>query len=303
MSEIQVEEVRNGRRESSHHVSAAVVSANGSLVASWGDPHLVTFMRSAAKPFQALPLLQGGAAERFNVSSQELALVCASHNSEREQVDLVREFLRRIDCVDSDLACGPHRSLGRTLSVPPVERDLLCDPSPVASNCSGKHAGMLALARHHQWDKDGYEKSAHPVQQRLKNEVARWAMMDVSDIGEGVDGCTVLTLALPLSKMAHAMARLVTSRGENERAIVSSMMGHPELVAGRGRLCTALMRAYPGNVLAKVGAAGVYAAAICERGLGVCLKVEDGHSGAATARIFSTRWCIDGCSPMISSKP
>ncbi len=287
MPELRIEELRNGRPESSHRVSAAVVGPDGTLVASWGDPHLVTFMRSAAKPFQALPLLLDGAAARYNLSARELALACASHNSEREQVDLVRGLLGRIGCTDSDLACGPHRSLGLSFSVPPVEPDLLCEPSPAASNCSGKHAGMLTLAQHHGWAKDGYQRTGHPVQLRLKREVARWVKMDTTEIGEGVDGCTVVTFALPLSRMAQAMARLIVSRGDEERAIVSSMMEHPELVAGRGRLCTALMRAYAGNVLAKVGAAGVYVAAIRERGIGVCLKVEDGHSSAAMMALLA----------------
>ncbi len=281
MPEFIVEQVRNGLRESSHRVSAAVVSADGSLALSWGDPHLVTFMRSAAKPFQALPLLQDGAAERFHISPRELALVCASHNSEHTQVDLVLGLLERVGCSESDLACGPHPSLGLTYSIPPVARDLLCPPSPVANNCSGKHAGMLALARHRGWDTLGYQQRSHPVQRRITEELARWAAVNVSDIGQGVDGCTVVSFALPLSKMAGAFARLVVSSGDAGQTVVKSMTAHPELVAGRGRLCTALMQAYNGNVVAKVGAGGVYVAAIKDQGLGLCLKVEDGHSGAA----------------------
>ncbi len=287
MSTLIIEEVRNGVAESRHAVSAAVANYQDELLGSWGNPHLVTFMRSAAKPFQALPLLQDGARERFAISDQELALACASHNSERGQVERVRGLLRRIGCAESDLACGPHRSLGLSFSVPPVDPGLLEPPAPVSSNCSGKHAGMLALAQHHGWDRRGYQCSGHPVQRRLKREMARWAELDAGRIQEGVDGCTVVTFALPLSSMAGAAARLIASEGEHERAVVSAMMNNPELVAGEGRLCTALMRAYPGNLLAKVGAAGVYLAAIRDRGVGVCLKVEDGHSGAAMVALLA----------------
>jgi L-asparaginase II len=238
-------------------------------------------MRSTAKPFQALSLIQDGVAERFEITPQELALTCASHNSEKTQVDLVRDFLARLDLDEGHLACGPHAPLGRLFSIPPLERELIATPSPLASNCSGKHTGMLALARHHDWETAGYNKSGHPVQQRILQEMARWTGLKESAIGQGIDGCTAVTFALPISRMAVALARVTVGRGEPERTIVAAMTGYPELVAGLNRLGTELMRAYSGELIVKVGAEGVYIAALKERGLGIGIKVEDGDSKAS----------------------
>jgi len=285
MTEITVETTRSGVIESVHRVSAAVVRANGDLYARSGDPDLVTFMRSTAKPFQALPLVQEGAVERYDITPEELALACASHSSEKSQVQIVRRFLNRLDLTEDDLACGPHHPLGRSFALPPLDHDLLERPAPLASNCSGKHTGMLALARHHAWPTAGYNASGHPVQRRIKQELSRWTGINEFDIAEGVDGCTAVSFAIPLTRMALGLARLAQSMGEPERAIVQAMMQHPHLVAGRNRLGTELMQANPGALLIKVGAAGVYLAALIDRGLGVALKVEDGDAMAAMAAL------------------
>ncbi len=287
MKTLIVENVRGGIVESVHRVAVAVVTDDFESVARSGNPHLVTFSRSAAKPFQALPLVQDGVRERFDISPQELALACASHNSEKCQVALVAAFLERIGCTEDDLACGAHRALARSFAVPPLDSEALEPPSPLASNCSGKHTGMLALALHHGWVTKGYQQSDHPVQQRVKRELSRWAGMNENEIGEGVDGCTVVALALPLSRLAFAIAKLATSEEPAPRAIVSAMVEHPYHVAGKGRLCSELMRAYPGRVLAKVGAEGVYVAAVPERRLGIALKVEDGSPRAAMVALLA----------------
>ena len=287
MPALLVENVRSGTVESVHRVCTAVVTANNRLVASSGDPGLVTFARSAIKPFQALPLVKDGVQQRFDITSQELALACASHNSQTDQVELVRSFLDRIGCSEQDLACGPHRPLGASYSVPSLDPQLLARPSPLASNCAGKHTGMLALALHHGWNKRGYEESSHPVQRRVKRELASWVSMDEAEIGEGTDGCGVVAFALPLSRMALGMARLVERAGEPESTIVAAMVEYPHLVAGERRLGTELMRAYRGQVIVKVGAEGVYLAALSERCIGVALKVEDGDPRAAMVALIA----------------
>jgi L-asparaginase II len=292
-TEIVVESTRSGVIESVHRVSAAVVRSNGDLYARSGDADLVTFMRSTAKPFQALPLVQDGAAERFDIAAEEIALACASHSSEKSQVQIVRRFLTRLDFTEDDLACGPHQPLGLSFAVPPLEADALEQPAPLASNCSGKHTGMLALARFHGWSTAGYNAAGHPVQQRIKRELSRWIGIAESDIAEGVDGCTAVTFAIPLSRMALALTRLVHSTGEPERTIVRAMTQHPHLVAGRNRLGTELMRAYPGGLLVKVGAAGVYLAAIVDSGLGIALKVEDGDAKAAMSALVHVLGQLD----------
>lgn len=277
--------------ESQHRVHVAVVDHTGRLVARAGDPDFRTYLRSAAKPFQALPLLEDGAAERFGVSSKELALACASHNSEPYQVDLVRAFLERTGGREADLACGPHPPLSATLAVPDRDgtapREIPAAPrTPLASNCSGKHTAMLALARHHGWPVQGYHTAPHPVQRRCKDVVAGWAGCPPEAVAEGVDGCGVVSFALPVSAMAAAYARLAVSDQPAPRAIVRAMTEHPDLIAGQGRPCTALLRAYRGRVLSKIGAEGVYGAALLHRGLGIGLKVEDGHNWAAVTALL-----------------
>lgn len=287
MSQFLIESTRSGSVESIHHVSAAVVTPEGHLKAAAGDPEFPTVARSTAKPFQALPILQDGAAQRFSITSPELALACASHNSELYQVEIVRGLLARIGCTENDLACGPHKPLGATYSIPPLERSVMASPSPLASNCSGKHAGMLALAKHHGWDTAGYQAAGHPVQTRIKREIARWAGIEAAHIVEGEDGCTAVTFTLPLFNMALAIGRLATSEGRAERAVVSAMVSNPALIAGANRLESELVSAYHGAVVAKVGAEGVYLAALPNERLGIALKVEDGDALCAMVALVA----------------
>ncbi len=300
---MRVEQLRGGVVEAWHEVHVAVVDSTGGLVAGTGDPELVTFWRSAAKPFQALPLIEDGGAARFGLTSEELALACASHSSEPGQVARVRELLGKIGCSERDLLCGPHPPLSDRVAQDYQTRGLRL--TAAYSNCSGKHAGMLALARHHGWPTEFYTRLEHPVQQRCLAEVSRWTEVGVSDIRTAVDGCGVVCFGLPLRNMALAYARLANAedgtrnaeqqrglRGANDAAgqfrvptsafrVVESMIRHPELIAGEGRPCTEIMRAHPGRVIAKVGAEGVYCALLTQERLGVALKVADGHAVAS----------------------
>jgi len=300
---MRVEQVRGGVVEAVHEVHAAVVDARGELVARAGDPDLLTFWRSAAKPIQALPLVEDGVTDRFGFTSEELALVCASHSSEPGQVTRVRELLGKIGCSERDLLCGPHPPLSEQVARDYATRGLRL--TAVYSNCSGKHAGMLALARHHGWPTEFYTRPEHPVQQRCLREVSRWTDVPVGDIRTATDGCGVVCFGIPLRRMALAYARLANaelgmrnaeSTGEVARSttladpfriphsalrIVEAMLRHPDLIAGEGRPCTELMRAHPGRVVVKVGAEGVYCALLPRDGLGVAIKVADGHAVAS----------------------
>lgn len=289
MSELRVEQFRGGSLESVHRIHAAVVDCKGTAIAYAGNPQYVSFMRSAAKPLQALPLIKDGVVEEFAITAQELALACASHNSEVEHVELVASFLARLGYSEGDLACGPHKSLLPELDSHP--QDAECEPtlapeSKLASNCSGKHTGMLALAKHHEWPSDGYHQKDHPVQRRCLAEISQWSDVPEGDIGCGVDGCGVVTFALPLRNMALAYARLAAQESEPERRVFAAMTAHPHLVAGTRRLCTELMRAYAGEVVAKVGAGGVYLAALLDSKLGIALKVEDSNARAAEVALL-----------------
>ena len=297
MDAVRVEQLRGGVVEAWHDVHVAVVDASGRLVARTGDPELTTFWRSAAKPFQAVPLVEDGVVDRFGLSGEELALACASHSSEAGQVSRVRELLTKIGCTERDLLCGPHPPLSERVAQDYQARGVRL--TPVYSNCSGKHAGMLALARHHDWPTEFYARPEHPVQQRCLAEVSRWTEVPQAVIRTGVDGCGVACFAVPLRNMALAYGKL-GSRGQGATPIAAAMLHHPELIAGEGRPCTELMRAHPGRVIAKVGAEGVYCAALVGEGLGVALKVADGHALASALAIAAVLEAL-GLRPLPSS--
>jgi len=279
--------VRNGVVESSHAVHVAVVDARGRTVALGGDPIRSTYFRSSAKPLQALPLIEDGVAERWAFEDSELALCCASHGGEPEHVSGVRALLQKTEIDEASLECGAHLPMHV-----PSAHDLIqsgASAERIHNNCSGKHAGMLALAKHHGWPLKGYRHHDHPVQQRMLDEVSRWTGLQKAAIGVGVDGCGVSCFSLPVVAMAEAYAGFAEAaeNGGAAGAIVAAMTGHPWRVAGTGRLCTALMQATSGSVFAKVGAEGVYGAGIPERGWGVALKVEDGGWRAAEVALLS----------------
>ncbi|MGQ0813673.1 MAG: asparaginase [Gemmatimonadota bacterium] len=284
-----VEIARGSVVESRHRISVAVVDAHGRLRARAGDPALLTFARSAIKPIQALPLVEDRVAERYEITQQEIAVCCGSHNGEARHVEAVRALLRKIGADEDALACGPHAPLGKTAANALVNTGR--PAGRVHNNCSGKHAGMLALARYYSWPLVGYHEAEHPVQQRMLAEVARWSGVPAEDIPLATDGCGVVTFALSLEKMAAAIAAFAAAarRGaEGPTRIVQALVQHPEYVAGTDRLCTDLMRAARGRIFAKVGAEGLYLAGIPGAELGIAVKVEDGATRAAEPAVIAT---------------
>ncbi len=283
-----VEVTRGSLVESRHRVSIAVADGEGRLRARAGNAELVVFARSAVKPFQALPLVDDGAADRFAFTPAELALACGSHNAEPRHVEAARAVLRRIGADEDALACGPHVPRGAAAAKARAERGE--EPTPIHNNCSGKHAGMLALACHHGWPLAGYHRPEHPVQERVLKEIARWTALPGDEIHTGTDGCGVPTFALPLTALAGAFARLSAATRRNEPGparVVGAMVQNPEYVAGVERLCTELMRVAAGRIVAKVGAEGVYCAGIPGAELGIALKVEDGATRAAEPALLA----------------
>ncbi|MFI5214891.1 MAG: asparaginase, partial [Gemmatimonadales bacterium] len=258
---------------------------DGSLRGYSGDPDTVAFWRSCAKPFQAIPSITLGASAAFGFGDDAHALQCASHNGEPRHVELARAMLAAAGASESDLVCGPHASLNDDVSKEMSRRGE--QPTRAHNNCSGKHAGMIALARHKKWG-DGYARPDHPVQQQCLAEVARWTMLPAPKVPHATDGCGVPCFALPLRNMALAYARLgAAAEGDRvpgvpedartaARELVASVRKHPFLIAGTARLDTELLDATAGRVFAKVGAEGVYSAMIPEQRIGLALKVEDG---------------------------
>ncbi len=284
---LAVELVRGGLVESLHRVHAAVIGPDGELTAWSGDPRRPTYMRSAAKPIQALPLVLEGVVEAWGVTRAELAVCCGSHGGEPEHLRVVRSLLERVGLDESALECGPHLPMHEGSA-----HELLRGgdaPEPIHNNCSGKHAGMLALAQAKGWPTAGYSRPEHPVQERVLAEVERWTGVASHKIVQGVDGCGVPCFGVPLDAMARAYAELSAAAAgeEGASAVLDAMTAHPFQVAGRGRLCTELMTELEGRVVAKVGAEGVYCALDRQTGRGIALKVEDGTRRAAEVALVA----------------
>lgn len=282
---IAVIATRGDAVESRHAVHAAAVDAQGKILRVWGDADQAIFPRSANKMIQALPLLESGAADKLGLGDEDLALACASHNGEPRHANRVKEWLTKIGFDDAVLECGTHwpyhedsaYALARTGAA----------PCPYHNNCSGKHAGMVSTA----WALDeslpGYVDYAHPVQRRVMAALEDVCAISLKDAAWGADGCSIPTIAMPLSSFAHGLARFGTGiglgaeRGRAAGRLITAMTRAPQMVAGEGRFCTEFMEKTQGRIAAKVGAEGVYAAILQDHGLGVALKCEDGATRAA----------------------
>ena len=276
--------VRRGRVvESGHVIHTAVVDGDGHLVASVGDPERAVVYRSAAKPFQAVPLADDGVVERFGLTTEELALCCASHNSEPRHIESARSILRKAGLAESDLECGPHAPFFEHAAT-----QLLLEgeePSPIHNNCSGKHAGMLCLAAAHRWPTQGYVERQHPVQRRMLAEISRWTEVPEREIGIGRDGCGVVCFTTPIVRLAHGFARLGAATG-SPRRVVRAMIGHPFMVAGTGRFGTILGEAAGDRLFGKTGAEGVFAVGGTDGSFGVAVKVEDGSKRGISVAVL-----------------
>ena len=283
-------EVRRGQIiESRHRGHIIAVDAEGSVVARLGHPQVVTYLRSSAKPFQAIPLVSTGAAARFGFTEREIAIACASHNGEAIHTETVSLMLGKIGLDPSALKCGVHEPFSAE-----VAEELRRNgrrPTVLHNNCSGKHAGMLALALHLGAAIETYDRMDNPVQQWILRSVSEFSGVAPDKIALGVDGCGAPVFGVPVSSMALMYARLVAqpegfcdhSAREAARIISRAMMAHPEIVGGRAeRLDTKVMLAGRGAIVSKVGAEGVYTAGVlpCDRwprGLGIAIKIEDGE--------------------------
>ena len=251
------------------------------LLAEAGDPRMLTYWRSAAKPFQVMPFLASGGFDALGWGDEQLAIACGSHGGEPEHVALIERMLEDIGLEEGDLACGPQEPL--TARGAKILRESGIRTKRTHNNCSGKHTAMLAYALHSDWPIEGYERIEHSVQQSILNHVALWADMRPSQLDLAVDGCGAVVFGLPLDRMARAYARLgcAADRGEEiPSRIVNAMLRHPFLVGGTDRFDSVLMEESGGRIVSKVGAEGVHSAVVPERGLGIALKVEDGNSRA-----------------------
>lgn len=286
-------EVRRGAiTESRHRGHVVAVDGDGVIVAQLGAPETVTYLRSSAKPHQAVPLVTSGAATRFNFNDRELAVACASHSGEPIHVETVAGMLEKIGLTDSALKCGIHEpfSQAETRRL----RESGEKPVVLQNNCSGKHTGMLALALHLNAPTETYDQPDNPVQLTIGRTVEQFSGVPLEDIAVGVDGCGVPVFGVTVRAMALMYARMVAPPSDFDGAtraacerIVSAMTSYPEMVGGTTeRLDTEMMRATEGALISKVGAEGVYTVGVLPsarwpRGLGLALKIEDGEDHRA----------------------
>ncbi|MEX1248953.1 MAG: asparaginase [Anaerolineales bacterium] len=280
---------RGRHQESLHYGAMAVVSAAGQLVAACGDAQLSTFLRSSAKPFQALPLVMAGGIEHYHLSTQELALICASHSGTDEQVAMVSSLQAKIGIAENQLQCGihpPHHL--------PTAQDLEKKgeaATPNRNNCSGKHTGMLACAKLRKWPPDSYLDLQHPLQQEIIALFAQIAELPAGELTLGTDGCSAPNWAAPLFNTALAYARLMDPAGlppALQKAcgqVRGAMLAHPDMVGGPERFDTALMGAAHGRLLSKGGAEGFQALGLRPGALaqgspamGIAIKISDGDA-------------------------
>jgi L-asparaginase II len=292
IAEPLVEVKRGSLTESRHRGHIVVIEPDGNIVAYLGSPHNVTFLRSSAKPFQALPLLTSGAAGRFKFTDEEVALACASHNGEPIHTQLAASMLEKIDLGPEALKCGIHEPYSAEEAAKLRSRGET--PNVLQNNCSGKHVGMLAFAKHIGAPTENYNQAENPVQIAIADAMSQFCGIAVTDMAVGIDGCAVPVFGITMRAMALAYARLVSPPMDFDKStreacarIVRVMSAHPELIGGTSdRLDTEIMRAAPGRLISKVGAEGVYTAGILPsedwpKGLGVAIKIEDGDDKRA----------------------
>ena len=275
--------------ESVHFGAAAVVDSNGRLLAWYGEPNLVTFLRSSAKPFQALPFIEHDGDQAFHLTSKEVAILCSSHEGTDEHVDVVKGIQAKVGVQESDLLCGTH--LLSNLSTVEAMRSRGETLTPNRNNCSGKHTGMLAYARLRGLPIGDYINPGHPIQKTILETFSEMCSVQPDQVEKGIDGCSAPNFAVPLYNAALGYARLCDPRGLSlERAaacrrITSAMIANPVMVSGVGRIDTCLMDICTKRILAKGGAEGYMALGILggalgadSPGVGIVFKVSDGDS-------------------------
>jgi L-asparaginase II len=283
--------------ESIHYGAFAVVDATGRLLASSGDPDIRSFLRSSAKPFQALPFVERGGVEHFGLSDRELALICASHTGTDEHLKVVIGLQQKVGIQESNLLCGRHP----VPDEPTAEAMLLRGEQPRINrhNCSGKHSGMLAHARMRDLSLTDYIDPQHPIQQTILAAFAEMCALPAEQVEVGIDGCSVPTFAVPLRQAALGIAKLcqpdqlTEPRAEACRKITAAMTANPDMVGGPGRFDTELMLVGGGKLLSKAGAEGYQVIGLLpgelgagSPGIGIALKISDGDLGGHIRSTF-----------------
>lgn len=294
-----LERIRGEIVEAVHHGSIAVVDSNGKLIANYGDPYMVAFLRSSGKPFQALPFVEHGGVEHYEYTARELSLSCASHDGARIHLEAVKALQNKVGVVEDNLQCGGHLPSDAEMLREFITQQIF--PSHNVNNCSGKHTTMLAYAKMRGLPIENYLSLNHPIQQEILSTLAEMCKMEKDKIDLGVDGCSAPNFAMPLYNAALGMARLCDPHElSRERAvacgkITSAMMTHPEMVSNHGEFDCELMKVGEGKIVTKCGAEGFQIAGLMpgvlgkhSPGVGIAFKVIDGDSSSMNESLEST---------------
>lgn len=284
MTETLIRVERGGYSESFHCGAVVIADSSGAVKYEAGDGSRTIYARSSIKPVQALPLVLSGAADRFGLNEQQLAVCCGSHNGEPMHTQTVQELLAKGGLEPGGLRCGVHPPYGEEAAAELIRSGT--PPQTLHNNCSGKHAGMLLASLHTGLPENEYDQPSHPVQQEVRQLLGVLGGLDPERIRYGTDGCGLPTYRLPLERLALIFARL----GEPSRLpaplaaaiprLTGAMARHPEMVGGTGEFDTRLIQVTSGRIIGKEGAEGIYALAIPSLGLGAALKVDDGNRRA-----------------------
>jgi L-asparaginase II len=282
-----VEVTRGKIVESVHYGAIAVSDTTGKLLASFGDPETLTFLRSASKPIQALPFVELGGVEQFHLTERELAIICASHSGTDEHVAVIHGMQRKIGLTEDSYLCGTHPAFHG-----PTRKSMILrgeEPTPSRHNCSGKHTGMLAYALMRNLPLENYIDMSHPIQKAILTAFGEMCGISPDKIELGIDGCSVPVFAIPLHNAAMAIARLVDPQNLTpQRAgaciqVAQAMQHNPDMIAGPGRFDTLLMQAGNGKFVSKMGAEGYQLIGLMpgvlegsSTGVGIAYKIADG---------------------------
>ena len=290
MSVKLVETVRANTIESTHFGSIAVVGSDGTLMHSLGNADRLTYFHSSAKPIQGIASLEAGIVEKFGLDLKEIALIVSSHSGESEHIKVLKGIMEKTGIAEDIMECG---------IVEPVNKEVLKElyaagltMNILHGNCSGKHLGMIAASKVKGFPMEDYHKGDHPMQKLVKQVVSDFSAINPDNIAEGIDGCTVPVYAVPLKNMAFAYANLCNMSfmegkyAKSQNYIISAMTMYPEMVAGKKRIDTELMKRFGSRIIVKIGAEGVFCVGILGKNIGIALKIEDGTSIAVGPAII-----------------
>lgn len=292
MSEILLNLTRGNIPESIHRGDIVVVDNNGKYIAVYGDAHKFTFMRSSAKPFQAMEVILSGAYNDYQFTDKEISIMCASHYGEEFHVYSVKSILSKIGLEEKDLLCGNSTSLSSSYALELASKNI--NPRQFFNDCSGKHSGMLSVCKYLNYSINDYLNINHPLQLKIKKNFAEYTEFDENKIVVGIDGCSAPVFALPLYNMALAYAKLCTIPSDMSDEFVNAsniirkaMISAPEMLAGTNGFCTELIKISNGKLIGKLGAEGVYCVGAVDKNIGFAVKIEDGNVRALDTVVTS----------------